>query len=475
MTTLRPLAFAAAIFGAFVTLPAQAAPPVTTAAASPAKAADTFEHRLKNGLKIVVKEDHRAPTAVHMVWYQVGSMDEFNGTTGVAHALEHMMFKGTPKVGPGEFNRRVAAAGGRDNAFTSHDYTAYFQQVPANRLEEMIALEADRMRHLTLDPKEFAKEIQVIMEERRMRTDDQPGALLYEQLNAVAFQAHPYRVPVIGWMDDLEHMTAADLRTWYDRWYEPNNATMVVVGDVDHRAVFKLAEKYYGSLQARPLPARKPQQEPAQQGIRRLTVKAPADLPIITMAWKVPVLRDLAKDRDPYALDMLTAVLDGHDAARLPSRLVKEQRIAVSAGSGYDATSRGPGLFLLQASPTAGKSVAELEAALREEIRRIADDGISDAELARAKAQLIASQIYKRDSMFAQAMEIGQMAVFGFAWQDIDRIVEHLQAVSAADVQRVAQTWFKDDSLTVGVLDPQALPADAAPHRPSAAAAALRH
>lgn len=469
MITLRPPAFltslpiarrfvfTALLLGAFSAMAGEAA-------------SNTFEQRLTNGLKVVVREDHRAPTAVHMVWYQVGSMDEFNGTTGVAHALEHMMFKGTPKVGAGEFNKRVAAAGGRDNAFTNHDYTAYFQQVPANRLADMMALEADRMRHLNLDPKEFAKEIKVIMEERRLRTDDQPAALLYEQLEAVAFQAHPYRVPVIGWMDDLEHMTAADLRTWYDRWYEPNNATVVVVGDVDHRAVFKLAEQYYGPLKARALPLRKPQQEPEQHGSRRLTVKAPADLPILSMAWKVPVLRDLEKDRDPYALDMLTALLDGHDAARLPTRLVKEQRIAVSAGSGYESTARGPGLFMLQASPSAGKTVAELETALREEIRRIAVDGVTEGELKRAKAQLIASQIYKRDSMFGQAMEIGQMAILGFSWQSIERIVEQLQAVSAADVQRVAQTYFHDDTLTVGVLEPQALPADASP-RPAPAAA----
>ncbi len=208
--------------------------------------AETHEHQLANGLRVIVKEDRRAPTAVHMVWYRVGSMDETNGATGVAHVLEHMMFKGTPSVGPGEFNRRVAAAGGRDNAFTSRDYTAYFQQVPKERLPEMMRLEADRMRHLTLDANEFGQEIKVVMEERRLRTEDQPQALLFEQLSAVAFQAHPYRVPIIGWMNDLENMTAADARTWYDRWYAPNNAYVLVVGDVEHEAVFRLAEENYG-------------------------------------------------------------------------------------------------------------------------------------------------------------------------------------------------------------------------------------
>jgi zinc protease len=211
---------------------------VATAQANP------FETTLKNGLRIIVKEDHRAPTAVQMVWYRVGSIDEVDGNSGVAHVLEHMMFKGTPKVGPGEFNRLVAAAGGRDNAFTSRDYTAYFQQVPKEKLPEMMQLEADRMRHLNVDPKEFAQEIKVVMEERRMRTDDNPQAKLFEQMNAVAFQAHPYRRPIIGWMSDLETMTAADARTWYDTWYVPNNATLVIAGDVDHQEVFAQAEKF---------------------------------------------------------------------------------------------------------------------------------------------------------------------------------------------------------------------------------------
>ncbi|MDQ5959803.1 MAG: zinc protease, partial [Pseudomonadota bacterium] len=233
---------------------------------APQAQANPYEHKLTNGLSVIVKEDRRAPTAVHMVWYRAGSMDETNGTTGVAHVLEHMMFKGTPKVGPGEFNRLVAAAGGRDNAFTSRDYTAYFQQVPKEKLGEMMALEADRMRHLNLSAGEFEQEIKVVMEERRLRTDDQPQSLLFEAMNAVAFKAHPYRRPIIGWMNDLESMTAQDARDWYERWYVPNNAYVVVVGDVDHKEVFRVAEKHYGVLKARPLPSRKPQDEPAQAG-----------------------------------------------------------------------------------------------------------------------------------------------------------------------------------------------------------------
>lgn len=431
--------------------------------------ANPFETTLKNGLKVIVKEDHRAPTAVHMVWYKVGSMDEVDGTSGLAHALEHMMFKGTPKVGPGEFNRRVAAAGGRDNAFTNYDYTAYFQQVPKEKLPEMMALEADRMGHLTLDPKEFAKEIQVIMEERRMRTDDSPQALLFEALNASAYQSHPYRRPVIGWMADLEQMTDSDLRDWYRRWYVPNNATLVVVGDVDHLQVFREAEKTYGQIKPRALPPRKPISEAPQKGIRQVTVKGPAELPQVLLAWKAPTLRDVNKDRDPYALEMLAAVLDGHEGARLTQHLVKDQRLAQAVGSAYDTTSRGPSLFYLMATPAEGHSPAEIEAGLKAELARIQSDGVSEEELQRARAQLVASQVYKRDSMFAQAMEIGQMEIVGLSYQAVDRMIEKLQSVTAAEVQRVAKQYFNDDSLTVGLLEPQPL-ADAPRRRPSGAA-----
>ncbi len=425
---------------------------------SPPTWANPYEHQLVNGLRVIVKEDRRAPTAVHMVWYRAGSMDETNGTTGVAHLLEHMMFKGTPTIGSGEFSRLVAAAGGRDNAFTSRDYTAYFQQVPKQKLEQMMQLEADRMRHLTLSPQDFEQEIKVVMEERRLRTEDKPQARLYEQMNAVAFQAHPYRVPIIGWMSDLESMTVEDARDWYERWYVPNNAYVVVVGDVDHQEVFGLAERYYGPLVARPVPGRKPQQEPPQTGMRRLIVKAPADLPVVSMAYKVPVLRDVDGDVDPYALEMLAAILDGHEAARFSRSLVREQRLAVSAGAGYDATARGPGLFYVQGSPSEGHTRAELEAGFRAEIARVVGEGVGEEELARARAQVIAGQVYKRDSMFAQAMEIGQLEAVGIAYASDRRMLEKLQAVTAAQVRSVAAKYLVDDRLTVAELDPQPLP-----------------
>ena len=445
-------------------------PVLLAAGLSTAAFANPYETTLKNGLRVIVKEDHRAPTAVQMVWYRIGSIDEVDGASGVAHVLEHMMFKGTPSVGPGEFNKLVAAAGGRDNAFTSRDYTAYFQQVPKEKLADMMQLEADRMRHLNVDAKEFEQEIKVVMEERRMRTDDAPEAKLFEQMNAAAFQAHPYRRPIIGWMNDLETMTAADAKAWYDTWYVPNNAYVVISGDVEHEAVFELATKYYGALEGHALPMRKAQTEPAQEGIRRITVKAPAELPVLIMGYKVPVLRDVDKDSAPYTLEMLAAVLDGHDAARFKKKLVREDKVALDIDIDYESAARGPGMLYFSGTPSEGKTVADLEAALRAEIALVQKDGVSEAELKRARAQLLAGQIYKQDSMFGQAMEIGQSESAGIPYQKIARQLEKLQQVSAADIQAAARKYFTDDTLTVGILEPQ--PVDGKPRRP---AIATRH
>lgn len=417
----------------------------------------TFETRLANGMHVVVREDHRAPTAVQMVWYRVGSIDEHDGVTGVAHVTEHMMFKGTPSVGPGEFNRRVAAIGGRDNAFTSTDYTAYFQQVPASQLKTVMTLEADRMRHLTLDPGGYGKEIQVIMEERRMRTDDQSTARVHEAMNAVAWQAHPYRRPIIGWMSDLEQMQVGDVRDWYRRWYVPNNATLVVVGDVSHARVFDWARETYGRIPARALEGRKQYEEPLQAGMRQLEVKAPADLPLLVMGWKAPRLVDPKEDVDPYALEILAQILDGHEGARLPAALVREQQVAVSVDASYDMVNRGPSMFILQASPRPGHTVVELEQAIRQALAAVASQGVTEPELTRARSQLRAAEVYKKDSVMGQAMEIGVLETLGYGWQASSLMLDKLNAVTAADVQRVAQTYFKDEQLTIARLVPQPL------------------
>jgi zinc protease len=415
------------------------------------------ERKLANGLRVIVKEDHRAPTAVHMVWYVAGSMDEVSGTSGVAHVLEHMMFKATKTVKSGEFSRRIAASGGRENAFTDRDYTAYFQQVPKAALPLMLQLEADRMSNLLVTESEFSREIKVVMEERRLRTDDQPHALVEEALNAEAYFAHPYRRPVIGWMNDLVNMSYLDARNWYARWYVPNNAFVVVVGDVKADEVFALAQKYYGRIKARPLPERKPQLEPEQRGVRRLVVKAPAELPYLLMGWKCPVLRDVNQDWQPYALEVLAGVLDGNESARLNQSLVRNSRVASEVGASYDATARGPGMCFLEGTPSQGRTAAELETGLRAELARLVQEGVTEEELARVKAQVVASQVFKRDSIFGQAMEIGQYETAGLSYRDIDRVLERVKAVSAEQVRAVARQYFVDDQLTVVLLDPQPL------------------
>ncbi|MDB5773429.1 MAG: insulinase family protein [Burkholderia sp.] len=434
-----------------------------------AQAEPAQEFMLKNGMKVIVKEDHRAPTAAHMIWYKIGSIDEQNGTTGVAHVLEHLMFKATGKLKSGDFSRRVAALGGRENAFTSKDYTAYFQQIEKSRLEKVMELEADRMANLRFNQDEFAKEIRVVMEERRWRTDDQPTGLLYESLNATAFAAHPYHHPIIGWMSDLQHMTLQDTKIWYERWYAPNNATMVVSGDVDATQVHALAEKHFGKIPAKRLPARKPQDEPQQRGVRRVSVKAPAENPYVALAFKVPTLRDVEKDQDVYALEVLAAVLDGYDNARLNAKLVRTDRVANSVGAGYTSIARGPVLFLLDGTPVRGTTTEQLEQLLRAEVERVAKEGVSEAELQRVKTQLIAGQIYKRDSVFGQAMEIGVIEMTGISHTNIDRIIEKLKTVTAQQVQEVAQKYFGDDALTVATLIPLPLSEKKAPP------AGLRH
>lgn len=428
--------------------------------------ANPHEYLLDNGLKLVIKEDHRSPVVIQQVWYKAGSMDEVNGTTGVAHALEHMMFKGTDSVPTGEFSRRIAAVGGKENAFTSSDYTAYYQQLHQRHLPMAMELESDRMHNLQLTQEEFSKEIQVVMEERRLRTDDQAHALLYEKLMATAFQAHPYRRPIIGWMNDLEHMQVSDAQDWYKRWYAPNNAVLVVVGDVDPESVLALAKKYYGRFSAGKVPSlseRKPQIEPPQTGIKRLVVKAPAKLPHLIMGYKAPVLKDPKNDWEPYALTILAEILDGNAAARLNKVLVRETRIAISADAGYSAIERGPGTFYIDGTPSEGRTVDELEQSIRAEIDKIIQSGITQEELTRVKAQVVASRTYQLDSTFAQAMQIGRLESIGLSHRDADIILEQLQAVTAEQVRNVAEKYLIDDSLTVAVLDPQPLSETSSP------------
>ncbi|HET9663518.1 MAG TPA: pitrilysin family protein [Burkholderiales bacterium] len=422
-----------------------------------AAASEAVERTLSNGMRVIVKPDHRAPVVVSMVWYRVGSVDEVNGATGVAHVLEHMMFKGTKEVPSGEFSRIIAAAGGRENAFTGRDYTGYFQTLHKSQLPLALRLEADRMANLVLSDEEFKREVRVVMEERRWRTDDRPRALVYERLMASALIAHPYRHPVIGWMSDIENMRIDDARLFYESWYAPNNAILVVVGDVEPDGVYALAEKHFGKLKPKALPARKPQEEPPQLGLKRLTVRAPAELPYVLMAYRVPALRDPQQEWEPYALEMLANVLDGNDASRFPRTLVRTERIANSAGASYDGIGRGPAMFYLEGVPSDGKSVAQLEEALRREVRKVAEEGVSEDELKRIRAQAVAAHVYQRDSMFFQARQMGSMEIAGLSYRTPDVILEKLKQVTSAQVQEVARKYFGDDQLTVAYLDPQPL------------------
>jgi zinc protease len=426
-------------------------------AALPAMA-QVSEYKLSNGMKVIVKEDHRAPVVVSQVWYRVGSSYEPDGITGISHALEHMMFKGTEQYGPGEFSRIVSALGGSENAFTSRDYTAYFETLAVEHLERALELEADRMRNLLLDPAEFDKEIEVVKEERRLRTEDKPSGKLYEQFHAVAWRASPYSNPVIGWMNDLDNMTMQDLAEWYRLWYAPNNATLVVAGDVQPEEVLALAERYFGPIKPSEPAPMKPAAEPKQVGETRVEVRAPARQPYVLMGYKTPIVGSSEEPWEPYALYVLSSVLDGGDSARLSRQLVRGTGIAASAGADYDSYSRLPGMFLLDGTPTEGHTAAELEQALRREVATLREQLIDEEELKRVVTQAVASKVYQADSLFYQAMEIGMLDAIGLDWRLTESEIDALKAVTPEQVRAVAQRYLVDDNLTVATLKP--LPMD---------------
>ncbi|WP_422085126.1 M16 family metallopeptidase [Variovorax sp.] len=435
---------------------AQSTPAPAASSAATAAAPGPRQFTLANGMTLIVQPDRRSPTAVQMVWVRVGSLDEVDGTSGVAHALEHMMFKGTKDIKPGEFSRRVAALGGQENAFTTRDYTGYYQQIPVGSLEQVMKLESDRFANNQWPDDEFKREIEVVKEERRLRTEDQPRALLGEQQNAAVFIASPYHRPVVGWMSDLDAMTPADVRDFHQRWYMPANAVLVVAGDVDVAQVRAMAEKYYGRIPSRALPVRKPRVEPVQRGIRRLEFKAPAEQAYVSLAYRVPQIANIDDlNSDAWALVVLSAVLDGYAGARLDRALTQgPDRVADSAGAYAGFIGRGPQLFVLEGVPAAGKSAEAVEAALRAQVARIAKDGVGEAELARVKTQWVASETYKRDSVMAQARELGSNWIQGLPLDASERIVARLQSVTAAQVQAVAAKYFGDDQLTVATLRP---------------------
>jgi zinc protease len=429
-----------------------------------------FSYQLDNGMKILVQPDHRSPVVVSQVWYKVGGSYEYPGITGVSHALEHMMFKGTEKLEPGEFSEIIAANGGSENAFTGKDYTAYFQRIASDRLELCLKHEADRMRNLQLSEAEFKKEIEVIKEERRTRTDDNPTSLTYEQFNAAAFMNSAYQQPIIGWMDDLHNMQLSDLSEWYQTWYAPNNATLIVAGDVQPQQVYRWAKEYFGPLKPSQIEAPKPRHEVAQLGERRIDVKAPAKIPYLLMGYKVPVLNTAEAEWEVYALEVLAGVLDGGDSSRLSRSLVRQREIAASVGAGYDPYARKQTLFLFDAAPRDGHSLSEVEQAIKAEIKKLQQQAPDNSELERVKAQVMAADVYEKDSVFYQAMQLGILETVGLGWQRKGEYLQKIQQVTAEQVQQVAQKYLQDDQLTVAMLQPQPIEPSTTPRVRSATA-----
>ena len=420
-------------------------------------AAVTNEFTLDNGLKVVVREDQRSPVVVAQVWYKIGSSYEQFGSTGLSHALEHMMFKGTPKVPTGEFSRLVSFLGGEDNAFTTDDYTAYYQLYSNTRLPLALELEADRMVNLTLDETEFKQEIKVVMEERRQRTDDSPQGLAFERFQSVAMLTTPTRNPTIGWMSDLENMKIDDLRQWYKKWYAPNNATLVVVGDVKTEDVKKLATHYFGKIPTQNLPVMAVPKELRAIGERQITLELPAKVANLYLGFNVPSLTSATNPKEVYALSMLLGVLDQGLSARLESRLVRGKRILTAVNSGYNPYSRGDTLLTITAIPAEGYSLDDAKAAILTEINNLKTEAISEQELKKVYAALLADKVFSQDSISEQANEIGMLESLNLGWRTADNVAEQLKTISTEDIRQAAQQWLIPANMTTLHLKPTTL------------------
>jgi len=408
------------------------------------------EHTLENGMKVIMAEDHKSPLAVFQIWYRVGSRDEMAGRSGASHLLEHMMFKGTPRHGSKELSRTIQRHGGTDNAFTSKDFTVYFQILPSDQVGLSIDFESDRMGNLVMDEKETVSERSVVMEERRMRSEDDPQSALYELTVAAAFNVHPYRRPVIGWMEDIASIGRADLFEHYRSFYCPGNAFIVAVGDIEPAKLLKDIKKAFSKEK----PCRERENlvspEPPQQGARRVYLRKEAELPFVLAAYHAPS----TPAEDSYALDVLSVVLSGGKSGRLFRSLVYEKKLALSADVDYGGTYRDPYLFVLEATATPGTDIAALEDALLDEVEKIKAAPPSDFELEKAKNQIEAEFVMGQDSVFAQAMLIGRFEMLG-DWRLKDRYLERIRGVSAEDVSRVAKKYLAEDNRTVGVLIPE--------------------
>ena len=433
---------------------AQRALPSAISSANPQP---THEFTLDNGLKVIVREDHRAPVAISQLWYKVGSSYEMPGQTGLSHALEHMMFKGSSKTGPGEFSLILNSLGAEENAFTSDDCTVYHQELACDRLSVALELEADRMTTLTLPPDEFSREIEVIKEERRMRTDDDPKAKALERFNALAFPSSGYHNPTIGWMADLERMQVEELRHWYEAWYAPNNATLVVVGDVQPGEIKALAERFFGPIPRREVPASKRPLELAEPGERKITLHLETQLPKLFYGFNVPGLATAEDQRSANALRMIAALLGDGNSARIPARLVRGEELVSEASSSYDAFTRGDSLFMISAIPNTqkNKSLTDVETG----IWRLLDDlktiPVHAEELERIQAHIVANMVYERDLISSQATTLGRLETVGLPLQLMDGELESLRNVTPQDIQNAANTYFIRERLSIAYVLPE--------------------
>jgi len=419
------------------------------------------EFSLPNGLKVIVQEDHRSPVVVAQIWYKIGSAYEHRGITGASHALEHMMFKGTKAYPGGQFSEIVATNGGRENAFTSSDYTAYYQQWSAENVGLSFKLEADRMNNLVFKNNEFLKEINVVLEERRLRTDDNPQNLAREANRALAFQESPYRHPVIGWETDIKGMQLDDLREWYQQWYAPNNATVVVVGDVDPNAVFKLAHKYFGSLPREKVPVFRGTSERGRQGMKRLRMSSDkARVPLLLLSYKVPSLGTAKEDgevneKDIYALDVLAEILDGDNSARFPKELIRGKSLATYVSIGYSPVTMLGTLFSISAIPSEGVTLDELEKAIKGELLDVVKNPPTMKEMERVKTQVTANRVFATDSMEAQATIIGQLDAVGLDWRLKDQYIEKIRKITPDDIIDAVKKYIRQDELAITHLMPE--------------------
>lgn len=411
-------------------------------------------YRLNNGLVLYVKEVHRAPVVFSSVWYKVGSGNEPNGLTGISHMLEHMMFRGSKNYGPGVLEKLVNENGGSQNAMTTNDYTVYYQFMPANKLDVVLQLEADRMHNLSLDDQAFKNERNVVMQERRMRVDNDPQMLLYERLNAAALVNNPYHHLPIGWMTDIENYTIQDLQKWYDTWYVPNNAFIVVVGDVNSEQVYQAVNRYFSAIKPRELPTLKPRAEIANLGNTTVNVSAPAQMPAVFLAFNTPTLATEKNTPTPYALDILSGILCGDNSSRLQKSLVLTQRIANSVQCSYSPLYLHQNLFYIYAVPNPPHTIQELTNSITAEIKKVQTNPISAEELERVKTTVKAQKIYERDSLQAQAFAIGAPESLNLPWELIENYPQAIDKINAQDLQNAAKLWLAPMNATIGILHP---------------------